>query len=594
MTSTGPSSSLVVAAVQPRCVPGDAVANAAAHAGAVRAARARVVAFPEMSLTGYVFDAPAVAEDDPVLEPIVAACAETGSLALVGAPVEAGGERSIGVLAVDGDGARVAYRKMFLGGAEPGHFTPGTAPGVVEVGGWRLGLAICKDTGVPEHAARTCAVGVDAYVAGALEFPEDAAVPEERARRIAAEHGVWVVIASFAGPAGGDYVAAPGGSGLWRPGGAVEARAGAEPGGVARAALTPRGDRDDAVVAAARAGDEAAFARLVERHRRELRAHCYRMVGSVDEAEDLVQETFLRAWRHIGGFEGRSTLRAWLYRIATNACLDALDGRARRVLPQDLEPATTEPGSGPTAAAMVARADVSWLQPLPDHLWEPAADRDEEPEAVAVRRETIELAFIAALQHLPPRRRAVLVLRDVLGWPARQTAEHLGVSEASVTSALHRARTTLRERLPERRADWAPTTEPTAAERAVVDRYMAAVERADLAAVADLLAEDVRAAMPPWSLWLAGRPAVMAALTTSWDPRSPDYVGQFRMVATRANGQPAVATYLRAPGDDAHRAFAIGALRIEGGRIAEIVAFHDPTLFPAFGLPATAPASPPG
>jgi RNA polymerase sigma-70 factor (ECF subfamily) len=341
------------------------------------------------------------------------------------------------------------------------------------------------------------------------------------------------------------------------------------------------------VVAAARAGDEAAFARLVERHRRELTVHCYRMVGSVEEAEDLVQETFLRAWRHIGGFEGRSTLRAWLYRIATNACLDALDGRARRVLPQDVEPGTTDPGTG--MADMVARFDLPWLQPLPDRLWEPAADRDEEPDAVAVRRETIELAFIAALQHLAPRRRAVLVLRDVLGWPARQTAEHLGMSEASVTSALHRARSTLRERLPERRADWAPTTGPTAEERAVVGRYMAAVERADLAAVADLLAEDVRATMPPWALWLAGRPAVMAALTESWDPRSPGHVGRFRMRPIRANGQPAGATWVRAPGDDTYRAFALGVLRIDDGRITEMVAFHDPELFPRFGLPATLP-----
>ena len=211
-----------------------------------------------------------------------------------------------------------------------------------------------------------------------------------------------------------------------------------------------------------------------------------------------------------------------------------------------------------------------------------------------MRRETIELAFIAALQHLPPRRRAVVVLRDVLGWPARQTAEHLGVSEASVTSALHRARSTLRERLPEHRADWAPATAPTAEERAVVDRYVAAVERADLAAVADLLAEEVRAATPPWTLWLAGRPAVMAALIESWDPRSPDHVGRFRMVPTRANGQPAVAAYVRAPGDDVHRAFAIGVLRIGGGRIAEIVAFHEPALFAVFGLPATATAPPPG
>jgi RNA polymerase sigma-70 factor (ECF subfamily) len=314
------------------------------------------------------------------------------------------------------------------------------------------------------------------------------------------------------------------------------------------------------------------------------------MVGSVDEAEDLVQETFLRAWRHIGGFEGRSTVRAWLYRIATNACLDVLDAKARRVLPADLEPATT--GAGPVLAEMIARADIPWLQPLPDRLWEPTADRNDEPDAVAVTRETIELVFIAALQHLSPRRRAVLVLRDVLGWPARETAEHLGMTPASVTSALHRARSTLRQRLPERRADWAPASEPTAEERAVVGRYMAAVERADLAAVADLLAEDVHAAMPPWTLWFAGRAAVMAGLTESWDPRSPDYVGRFRMVATRANGQPAVATYVLAPGDDTHRhrAFAIGVLRIEGSRIAEIVAFHEPALFQAFGLPPELPA----
>lgn len=264
-------------------------------------------------------------------------------------------------------------------------------------------------------------------------------------------------------------------------------------------------------------------------------------------------------------------------------------GRARRVLPHDLGPATTDPRSG--AAEMVARVDIPWLQPLPDRLWEPAADRDDEPDAVAVRRETIELAFVAALQHLPPRRRAVLVLRDVLGWPARQTAEHLGMTEAAVTSALHRARSTLRERLPERRADWAPTTAPTVEARAVVDRYVAAVERADLAAVADLLAEDVRAAMPPWTLWLAGRPAVMAALSESWDARSPDHVGRLRMRVTGANGQPAVATWRRAPGDDAYRAFAVGVLRVDGGHIAEMVAFHDPALFGAFGLPATAPAA---
>jgi predicted amidohydrolase len=210
-----------------------------------------VVAFPEMPLTGYVFDAPAVAGDDAVLEPIVAACAATGTLALVGGPVEAGGKRSIGVLAVDGDGARVVYCKMFLGGAEPAHFTPGVEPGVVEVDEWRLGLAVCKDTGVPEHAVRTCALGIHVYVAGVLEFPEDASVPEERARRIATRHGVWVAIASFAGPAGGGYETAPGGSSIWRPDGAVHARADAAPGAVAQGALEPAAIGGSVVVACA-------------------------------------------------------------------------------------------------------------------------------------------------------------------------------------------------------------------------------------------------------------------------------------------------------------------------------------------------------
>src|SRR4051794_19388963 len=175
----------------------------------------------------------------------------------------------------------------------------------------------------------------------------------------------------------------------------------------------------DPLVAAAKAGDETAFATLVERHHRELHVHCYRMVGSVDEAEDLVQETFLRAWRRRETYQGRSTIRAWLYRIATNACLDTLDRRARRVLPPDVAPPQAP---GVTA---LARTDVAWLQPYPDRLLEPVAPRDAEPDAVAVTRETIELAFVAAVQHLPATQRAVLILRDVLGWPARQAADLL-------------------------------------------------------------------------------------------------------------------------------------------------------------------------
>src|SRR5918999_1027110 len=225
--------------------------------------------------------------------------------------------------------------------------------------------------------------------------------------------------------------------------------------------------------------DEAAFAALVEHHRRELRVHCYRMLGSFDEAEDLVQETFLRAWKGIGGFEGPSSMRAWLYRIATNACLDFLDGRARRVLPQDLRP--------PSDASV----------------------------------------------GLPPRQRAALLLRDVLGWRPGEIAPVLEGSVASVNSALQRARATLREHLPARRADWAPSTPPTAEERAVLRRYMDAMERTDVAALAALLAEDVRTAMPPWPMWFRGRDTVVAALTASWDPSDAGYVGRFRMLLTR-------------------------------------------------------------
>ena len=209
---------------------------------------------------------------------------------------------------------------------------------------------------------------------------------------------------------------------------------------------------DEVVLAAARAGDDSAFAALVEGYRRELRVHCYRMLGSFDEAEDLVQETLLRAWKNLGGFEGRASLRTWLYRIATNVCLDTLDAQRtrRRVLPHHLGP-SLDPSSG-----LAPRTDIAWLQPFPDRLigpergsdpdpgWEPAVPSDTEPDAMVITRETIELAFLAAIQHLPPRQRAVLILRDVLGWPAKQTATLLDSSVASTNSALQRARSTLR------------------------------------------------------------------------------------------------------------------------------------------------------
>jgi RNA polymerase sigma-70 factor (ECF subfamily) len=330
-------------------------------------------------------------------------------------------------------------------------------------------------------------------------------------------------------------------------------------------------------------GDEKAFATLVERHRGELRVHCYRMLGSLEDAEDLVQETFLRAWRHLAGFEGRSSVRSWLYRIATNACLNALDQRARRVLPHELAP-PFDPH-----VELPPRTDIPWLQPFPDHLWEPAAPGDTRPDTAAVARETIELAFLAAIQRLPPRQRAVLILRDVLGWPASRTAELLDSSVASVNSASQRARATMREHLPPGRLDWAPPSRPTSEQWTVVRRYADAVERGDLDTVARLLAEDVRATMPPYPMWYQGRDAVLETLTTSWNADSRYYVGRFRLVLTQANGQPAAAGYVRGKGEPAFHAFAISVLRVEAGRIAELTAFHDTSLFPAFGLATELP-----
>jgi predicted amidohydrolase len=230
---------LTIAVAQPPCISYDVVANAAAHAEAIGAATARVVVFPEMSLTGYELDAPAIDADDARLDPIVEACAQSGTVALVGAPVNgAEGTAHIAMLRVDGTGATVAYRKMWLGPAESGRFAYGTEPAVVAVDGWRLGLAICKDTGIPQHAFDTAAQGIDAYVAGVLEKAEDAGVQPERARRIAVDHNVWVALASFAGSTGGGFDEAAGGSAIWGADGVTIAQAGPEPGAIVSATLS--------------------------------------------------------------------------------------------------------------------------------------------------------------------------------------------------------------------------------------------------------------------------------------------------------------------------------------------------------------------
>lgn len=230
---------VTLAVAQPPCVSYEVAANAATHAATVRSAGARVVVFPELSLTGYELDAPAVAVEDPRLEPIVEACAEAGSLALVGAPVNGDeGSSQIAMLAIEGTGATVAYRKLWLGTAEADRFAPGSTPAALEVDGWRLGLAICKDTGIPQHASDTAALGIDAYVAGVLESAADAAVIEERARRVASDHQVWVAVAIFAGSTGGGYDEAAGRSAIWTSDGVAVARTGTEPGAIARATLT--------------------------------------------------------------------------------------------------------------------------------------------------------------------------------------------------------------------------------------------------------------------------------------------------------------------------------------------------------------------
>ena len=337
-----------------------------------------------------------------------------------------------------------------------------------------------------------------------------------------------------------------------------------------RVQRAPGGAETPAVVAAARDGDETAFTALLERHRRELQLHCYRMLGSLEDSEDLVQETFLRAWRARASFEGRSSFRAWLYRIATNACLDALARRPRAPAPAG--------GDRPLA-------EVSWLQPYPDDLLEGVVSGDDEPDAQVVARETIELAFIAAIQLLPPRQRVALIARDVLGWSAAESAALLDVSVAALNSALQRARATLRERLPRGRLDWAPDTDPTEEERALVERYIEASEHGDPAAMVELMREDAFFAMPPQPLSVVGSKAIVAAWVEGGF--GSDMWGVLKCVPVKANKQPAVAFYVRRPGESEYRPLALDVLRMEEGAIAEIIAFELEPLLDALDLPAT-------
>jgi RNA polymerase sigma-70 factor (ECF subfamily) len=312
--------------------------------------------------------------------------------------------------------------------------------------------------------------------------------------------------------------------------------------------------------------------RALEQHRAELTGYCYRMLGSAFEAEDAVQETFLRAWRGYDKFEGRSALRSWLYRIATNVSLDMLNGRERRARPMDLGPARE-----PVAENLNTLPEVTWIEPVPDGLVV-AADGD--PAEVAVARETIRLAFVAALQHLPPRQRAVLILCEVLRWQASEVAELLETSVASVNSALQRARATL-ESSNLSAADTTPSVDKADAE--LLARYVEAFERYDMDALTSLIHEDATQSMPPYDLWLRGREDIL-----SWWVGPGAACRGSRVIPTvAANGAPAFGQYKPSETGDGYEPWALQVLEISDGRIVELTFFLDTdAVFPRFGLPA--------
>lgn len=320
--------------------------------------------------------------------------------------------------------------------------------------------------------------------------------------------------------------------------------------------------------------DELAFRSLVDQHCGSLHAHCYRMLGSLHDAEDAYQETLLRAWRGLARMEGRSSLRTWLHRIATNVCLDAIARRPTRVLPIDYGPATAPDGTAETA-----RHDVAWIDPYPDaHLGVP--DGREGPEARYERRESLELAFIAALQHLPALQRAALISREVLGLSTREVAESLDTTEASVKSALQRARKAIDDRLPQQSQQATLRALGDTVVRSTVGRFVTAFEEGDVEAIVAMLAEDVTFQMPPYTEWCRGRDAV----AKSWlMPGGPP--PRLRYVPARANGHLAVGTYQLDAGAGRYLPIALDVITLGGPLISEIVAFRSPELYPVFGLP---------
>jgi RNA polymerase sigma-70 factor (ECF subfamily) len=332
----------------------------------------------------------------------------------------------------------------------------------------------------------------------------------------------------------------------------------------------------DAVLQRARAGDELAFARIVDPYRGELHAHCYRMLGSVHDAEDALQDALLRAWRGLSKFEGRSSLRSWLYTIATNACLDQIGRRPKRVLPIDYGP-PTDPHVPPGQPVL----ESVWIEPYPEEILG-VQDGFAAPDACYELRESVELAFVAALQHLPPTQRAVLILRLVLGFSAKEVAEALHTTVASVNSALQRARVAVEERVPEQSQQATLRALGEDSLREVVDRYIDAWERCDIDAFAAMLAEDASFAMPPLASWYRGRSAIAqwaaaTALSGAW---------RWRALRTTANAQPALGFYAWSAEDASYRPFALNVLSFQGSQVQDVTAFiarsaepRDPSVF---------------
>jgi RNA polymerase sigma-70 factor, ECF subfamily len=334
-------------------------------------------------------------------------------------------------------------------------------------------------------------------------------------------------------------------------------------------------DTGNADLAAARAGDNTAFERLAEPFRHEILTHCYRILGSLEDAEDLAQETFLRAWRRLDTYEERASLRAWLYKIATNACLDALERRPKRLLP---------PASGPAVDAdtplETPQHETVWLEPFPDELLAP---NESSPEARYEAHETITLSFLVALQVLPGRQRCVLILSDVLDWRPGEIAAMLGITLSAVNSLLHRARLTLEKHYPTRRHEAALLPPPDDGTRSLLERYVRAWESADIAGIVGLLREDAVFAMPPLPYWFAGRTSIrkfIEAAILHGDAR-----GRWRLRPVQLNNSPSFAWYQKVEEGSGYQAYALQILNIEQGSISQATTFVDPSLFRLLHLP---------